>query len=87
MPETTCFLHWNPHSPFSDGSKACSCGAKARKGDAKRFMRRHPKLCSARQKLAQDLARGTRAVDSEESDARIGRQWDAIERAWRGYPW
>ncbi len=72
----------------------CSCGAKAKPGDTKRFLKRHPALCSARQQSAdqrkafsKQLAQGVRCVDGAESDARIGlpsrEDWDAIEEGIR----
>lgn len=56
----------------SSGMPECSCGAKAKRANgrnAKRFLRRHPALCSARRKFAQHLAQTTRVVDDEERRA------------------
>jgi len=63
-----------------------ACGAKAFLSERKRFNKRHPALCSARKAFSKQLAQGTRCVDAEESDARIGKRWDAIERALGGEP-
>ena len=76
----------NTVEAFEDGSVKCTCGATAQKGDAKRFQRRHPSLCSDRKKLAHDLAQGTRCVDAAESDEHIGRRWDSLERVLGGEP-
>ena len=61
-----------------------SCGAKAFLSERKRFNKRHPVLCSARKAFTKQIAQGTRCVDAEESDARIGlptrEEWDAIGR-------
>lgn len=48
------------------GDVACSCGASAKRIDAKRFLRRHPSLCSERRRVAMDLANGTRCIDDTE---------------------
>ena len=43
----------------------CDCGATATLSERKRFMTRHPSMCNARQKLAHELAQGTRSVEDE----------------------
>lgn len=44
----------------------CSCGARACGKDVGRFLKRHPKLCSARAEFNKKLASGTRSVDQED---------------------
>lgn len=48
------------------GDVSCSCGASAPRTESKRFLKRHPKLCSERRRFAMELAEGTRCVDDEE---------------------
>ena len=44
-----------------------TCGARCtEEKDAKRFLRRHPALCSERAAFTKQLAAGTRCVDSEQ---------------------
>jgi hypothetical protein len=40
----------------------CSCGAKARPCERKRFMKRHPLLCNKRRQFAKQLAQTVRSV-------------------------
>lgn len=48
----------------------CSCGAKAKVNsrEAKRFLKRHPALCSARKAFSKQLASTVRSVDADQFD-------------------
>lgn len=66
----------------------CSCGAKAPPKDRKRFLARHPKMCSERREFTRQLAQGTRCVDDvqakKDSDRYIlesAERWDSIEKS------
>ena len=50
----------------------CSCGASARKSEVKRFLSRHPRICSERRRFAQQLAQGTRCVEGTDHSKRRG---------------
>jgi hypothetical protein len=53
---------------IGSGILTCSCEATARNtpGEARRFLKRHPKLCSERRAFTKRLAGGTRSVDYDE---------------------
>lgn len=44
----------------------CTCAAKVKVGgkEEKRFLRRHPRLCTERKEFNQQLAKGTRSVET-----------------------
>lgn len=65
------------------GKLECSCGANAEPKDRKRFLKRHPSMCSERREFTRKVAQGTRCVDDDEA---IGARWDALERALGGNP-
>lgn len=57
-----------------DGLTCAKCGAVGEAKDRKRFLRRHPKLCTARRKFNEHLAGGTRSVGtSQEEDVHLYR--------------
>jgi hypothetical protein len=56
------------------GEVMCSCGARAEAKDRRRFLSRHPKLCSERRRFSQQLANGTRSVDDQDKRERRDKQ-------------
>lgn len=56
-----------PHEVREVSFIVCKCGARLRTTapdwEHRRFMKRHPKLCSERKAFAKQLAAGTRSVE------------------------
>ena len=50
------------------GEAFCTCGASAKKGEAKRFLQRHPSMCSARRLFNRRLAQGVRCVEDRRTN-------------------
>ncbi len=53
---------------LQDGIYTCSCGAKAKANSAeeKRFLKRHPALCSRRKEFTKQLAQTCKSVEGDE---------------------
>ena len=49
----------------------CKCGAEAFLSERKRFLRRHPSLCTARREFAKKLAATTRHLDDLEVNREV----------------